>query len=46
MKSFGSWEHDLDGLASYMGPGLHKPLAPNTSRVIDEIVDWLGSDHT
>ena len=38
-------DHDLDGLISYMGPGLHKPLAPNASRVIDEIVAWLRADH-
>jgi len=38
-------DHDLDGLMLWMGPGLHKPLAPDASRVIDEIVDWLGADH-
>ena len=38
-------DHDLDGLISYMGPGLHKPLAPDASRVVEEIVAWLQADH-
>jgi fermentation-respiration switch protein FrsA (DUF1100 family) len=38
-------DHDLGGLGLYMGPGLHKPLAPDASRVIDEIVAWLRADH-
>ncbi len=38
-------EHDLDGLGMYIGPGLHKPLAPDASCVIDEIVAWLRADH-
>ena len=38
-------DHDLDGLGFYRAPGLHKPLAPNASRAMEEIADWLRDDH-
>lgn len=38
-------EHDLDGLNVYSGPGLKKPLTPNASRVVEEIVAWVQADH-
>jgi len=38
-------DHDLDGLCVYMGPGLNRPLTPNASRVVEEIVAWVKADH-
>jgi len=38
-------DHDLFGLGNYMGPGLHKPFAPDASRFVEEIVAWLRADH-
>ncbi len=38
-------DHDLDGLSVYSGPGLRRPLTPNASHVVEEIVAWVGADH-
>jgi pimeloyl-ACP methyl ester carboxylesterase len=37
--------HDLDDLGAYIGPGLTKPLTPNASRIVEEIVAWVQGDH-
>ena len=46
MKSFGSWEHDLGGLALYMGPGLHKPLDPNNRHILELGLKWYFQDES
>jgi alpha-beta hydrolase superfamily lysophospholipase len=38
-------DHDLDDLGVYMGPGLTKPLTPNATRIVEEVVAWVKADH-
>jgi len=38
-------DHDLDGLGLYTGLGLKRPLNLNASRVVEEVIDRVRTDH-